>query len=93
MLFNKYKRVPSNMNWDNYRRQRNAVTKFKKQSMRHYFFERCAGGPKSKGFWPTIKPFLFKKGSGGGSEIILSENEKTISQIRGRCMISLIITL
>ena len=39
-------------------RQRNRVTKLKKTSMRVYFFERCAGGPKSKDFWPTIKPFL-----------------------------------
>ena len=53
--------------------------------MRHYFFERCAGGPKSKDFWPTIKPFLSKKGSGGGSEIILSENEKIISDQREVC--------
>ena len=93
MLFNKYKRVPSYLNWDNYRRQRNAVTKLKKkQSMRHFFFERCAGGPKSKDFWPTIKPFLSKKGSGGVLEIILSENEKNISDQREVCDI-LIITL
>ena len=66
-------------NWELYRKQRNFVTKLKKTSMRHYFYERCAGGPKSKDFWPTIKPFLSKKGSGGGSEIILCENEKMVS--------------
>ena len=93
MLFNKYKRVPSNLNWDNYRRQRNAVTKLKKLSMRHYFFERCACGPKSKDFWPTIKPFLSKKGSGGGSEKSFFQKIKKLSQIRGRCVIFLIITL
>ena len=85
MLFNKYKKCPSGLNWDNYRKQRNAVTKLKKQSMRHYFFERCSGGPKSKDFWPTIKPFLSKKGSGGGSEIILSENDKIISDQKEVC--------
>ena len=37
--------------------------------MRHYFFERCALGPKSKDFLPT-KQFLSKKGSVGGYEII-----------------------
>ena len=31
---------------------------------------------KSKYFWPTIKPFLTKKGSDGRSEIIVCENEK-----------------
>ena len=85
MLFNKYKKCPSGLNWDNYRKQRNAVTKLKKQSMRHYFFERCSGGPKSKDFWPTIKLFLSKKGSGGGSEIILSENDKIISDQKEVC--------
>jgi hypothetical protein len=34
------------------------VYKIKKQSIRNYFIERCAGGPKSKHFWPTIKPFI-----------------------------------
>ena len=48
--------------------------------MRVYFYERCAGGPKSRDFWPTIKPFLSKKGSdGGGDEIILCENDKIVS--------------
>ena len=47
--------------------------------MRHYFDKRCASGPKSKDFRPTIKSFLSKKGSGGGSEIILCENEKMVS--------------
>jgi hypothetical protein len=37
-----------------YRKQRNLVNKIKKQSIRNYFIERCAGGPKSKHFWPTI---------------------------------------
>lgn len=39
----------------------------------------CAGGPKSKDFWPTIKPFLSKKGTDGGNEIILCENENIVS--------------
>ena len=47
--------------------------------MRVYFVERCAGGPKSKDFWPTIKPFLSKKGCDGGSEVILCEDNKVIS--------------
>jgi hypothetical protein len=39
-------------------KQRNLVTKLKKQSVRTYFYERCVGGPKSTDFYPTIKPFL-----------------------------------
>lgn len=85
MLFNKYKKFRSPLNWEKYRLQRNHVTKLKKTSMRVYFFERCAGGPKSKDFWPTIKPFLSKKGSDGGSEILLSENDKIISDQKQVC--------
>ena len=44
-----------------------------------YFYERCSGGPKSRDFWPTIKPFLSKKAVGGGNEVILSEDEKIVS--------------
>jgi hypothetical protein len=31
--------------WEIYRKQRNLVNKIKKQSIRNYFIERCAGGP------------------------------------------------
>ena len=61
MLHNKYKKFKNIFNWETYRKQRNHVTKLRKQSIRLYFFERCSGGPKSKDFWPTIKPFLSSK--------------------------------
>ena len=58
----------------------------KKTSISAYFFEHCAGDPKSKDFWPTIKPFLSKKGSDGGSEILLSKkNDKIISDQKDVC--------
>jgi hypothetical protein len=47
----------TNKNWEAYRKQRNFVNKLKKKSVHKYFYERCAGGPKSSDFWPTIKPF------------------------------------
>ena len=79
MLFNKLERFRTPANWELYRKQRNHVTKLKKASMRIYFFKRCTGGPKSKDFWPTIKPFLSKKGSDGGPEVILCEEDRVIS--------------
>ena len=85
MLFNKFKKIRTN--WVLYRKQRDHVTKLKKASMRVYFFERCAGGPKSKDFWPTIKPFLSKKGSDGGSEVILCEVDRVISNQDEVCTI------
>jgi hypothetical protein len=39
-----------------YRRQRNYVTKLKSKSINTNFIERRTGGPKSKDFWPTVKP-------------------------------------
>ena len=39
-----------------------------------YFFKRCAGGPKSKDFWPSIKPFLSKKGEDDGNEVLMGMN-------------------
>ena len=77
----------NSLNWDNYRKQRNLVTKTKKQSMRVYFYERCAGGPKSKDLTPTIIPFVSKKGSDGGNEVILFENEKIVSDQTEVCNI------
>ena len=87
MLFNKYKKWKTSLTWDSYRKQRNLVTKIKKKSMRIYFYERCAGVPKSKDFWPTIKPFLSKKGSDGGNDVILCKNEKIVSGQTEVCII------
>ena len=43
-------------NWEACRMQRNLSIIFKRQSIRNYFSDRCAGGPKSKDFWPTVAP-------------------------------------
>ena len=37
-----------------------------------------SGGPKSKDFWPTIKPFLLMNAIDGGYEVILSEQDKIV---------------
>lgn len=78
-LHNKYKKYKSKQNWENYRLQRNLVTKIKKKSIKTYFYERCIGGPKSKDFWPTIKPFITNKGSQFSKDVILKENENIIN--------------
>ena len=61
MLRNRFKNTKSPGDWELYRVQRNHVNKIKRTSVRTYFYERCGGGPRSKDFWPTIKPFLSKK--------------------------------
>ena len=47
MLHNKYLKYRNKSNWEMYRKQRNYVTKLRKQSLQLYFFERCSGGPKA----------------------------------------------
>ena len=79
MLFNKYKKWRSTANWEAYRKQRNLTTNIKRNSVRTYFDERCAGGPKSKDLWPTVKPFLTNKGNVKDPTIILSEDNIIIA--------------
>ena len=79
MLYNKYHKYRNKTNWELYRKQRNYVTKLRKQSIKLYFFERWGGGPKSKDFWPTIKPFLSSKSAKNDCDIILLEKDTLIS--------------
>lgn len=55
------------------------VNKLKKKSINTYFQERCVGGAKSDKFWKAIKPYLSKKTSNGNNKIILSENNKLVT--------------
>ena len=87
MLFHKFNRYKGKTNWENYRKQRNYVTKLRKQSIKLYFYERCSGGPKSKDFWPTIKPFLSSKAAKNSSDIILTENDCLLSDQTEVCNI------
>ena len=68
-------------NGNKYRVQNNKVTALKRQAITNYFTERCAGGPKSKEFWPTIKAFL-SKNSKFGQDICLLENDSVVSDTK-----------
>ena len=78
-LHNVFKTQRSSKSWEQYRKQRNIVTKIKRKSIRNYFLERCVGGPKNKDFWPTIKPFLTNKGYNFETDIILNEDDKLLN--------------
>ena len=80
MLYNKFQKYNKSKNWEAYRRQRNYVTKLKSKSINTYVIERCAGGPKSKDFWPTVKPFLTNKGNVNQKDTVLSENDVLITK-------------
>ena len=71
---NSYNKNRPRENWKNFTILRNLKTKVKRESISMYFLEKCGGGPKSKGFWPTIKPFLSQKSTTkSNSNIIVKE--------------------
>jgi hypothetical protein len=55
------------------------VANIRKNSIKTNVYEICIGGPKSKDFWSTIKPFITNTGSRFSKDIILYENEKIIN--------------
>ncbi|KAK3099036.1 hypothetical protein FSP39_025464 [Pinctada imbricata] len=85
MLYSKYVKYRNSKTWEKYRQQRNLVEKIKRRSMSRYFIERCTGGHKSDKFWPTIMPFLSKKGNSNGTKIILEEEGQILSDNTGVC--------
>ena len=77
---NSFNKNQTSENWKQFTKLRNMKTKIKRESISVYFLERCGGGPKSKDFWPTIKPFLSQKSTiKDDPSIILKEDEKLIS--------------
>ena len=62
------------------------LTSLKRAAIRGYFFERCSGGPQSKDFWPTIKPFL-SKGSANSLNICLLKDGNVVNDPVSVCNI------
>ena len=81
MYHNKFLQNKSDANWEVYRKQWNLITKIKKNSIKTYFYERTASGPKSSTFYSTIKnkPFLSNNGIKSNNNIIWYENEKIVN--------------
>ena len=80
MLYSQYTKTRNTKTWEKFRKQRNMVTKLKKNSMKTYFLERCTGGTKNVNFWKTVKPFFSKKKCNSGDQnIILCEDNKIIN--------------
>jgi len=77
MLHRKYLRNRSRTSWEDYRRQRNKVTKMKRLSIQVYFNKHC-DRPQNPNFWQVIRPFM---GSSlhGGDNIQLQEGGSVIS--------------
>ena len=60
-LRNRYLKTKRQADWEKYRIQRNITTQIRRKSIKQYFTERCAGGPRNEHFYKTIKPFLSAK--------------------------------
>jgi hypothetical protein len=76
------------MQWNNRRKRKKSIpiTHYHSLSLlgtdtliKTNFYEICIGGPKSKDFWSTIKPFIKNTGSHFSKDIILCENGKIIN--------------
>ena len=76
-MYGKFRRLPTNENWNNYRLQRNKVTALKRQSVKDFCSE--AACVSSRGsvalFWKRLRPLLSNsKSSDSSSSICLLEN-------------------
>ena len=87
MLQNKYIFCKSSKNWENFRKQRNFVTKLRRKSINKYFIDRCTGDCKSSNFWPTVKPFLTNKGCYKQKDTILCEEDILITDQQKVCTV------
>ena len=59
-MYGRYRNSKSSRNWEKYRKARNDFINTKRNSVKNYFKDRCENGPRNRGFWQTIKPFLSK---------------------------------
>ena len=88
MLRRKHTKYPSNSNWENYRKQRNYVTKLRKKSIKCYFSNNCnIDKTSSTQFWRVIKPFMSHKSSSQNGCITLFDDEKIVSDSKDVCNI------
>lgn len=78
MMRNLKNKFPTQENFTRYKKLRNKCVQMRRVSQRKYFAERCDGGPRSKQFWTTIKPFINTKMC-SNPNVILCENDTMVS--------------
>ena len=86
MLKRKYYKSRSSGTWSKYRKQRNYVTKLKRQAKQEYFDKHCnrVGKDNEKSFWKTVKPF-FSQSLLSNPNISISHNESIVSEPNTVC--------
>ena len=83
MLHRRYLLHRTRVSWENYRRQRNKITKMKRQAIQEYFHKHC-DQPKNPNFWNVIRPFM-GSGARGSDNIQLQEAGSVISNRNEVC--------
>ena len=76
-LKNKFNRLKSNENWEEFRKQRNLCTKIKRKAKISHFENLCKN-PSANEFWKTVKPFITDKGHCTTEDYMLEENDDLI---------------
>lgn len=61
ILFRKFKRIRSEVNWENFKKQRNFVATLKRKSMKSYCIQASAECTHPGEFWKKFKPLLPSK--------------------------------
>ena len=77
---NRFLKNPYEINIKLYRQQRNKCVSIRRKSIKHYLSNITSNGIiTNKNFWKAIKPFLTNKCCLENSEIMLRDDEKTIT--------------
>ena len=72
--------MKSTATWYKYRKQRNLVTKLKRESLKGYFAKECNQQPNtSTSFWNVVKPFVSNKGHLQMQDISLFEGNEVVT--------------
>ncbi len=81
-LQHKTPKFPNITNRENFRQQRNLVTKIKRKSIRTYFHERWPdnGSLHPKTFWDTVHPFFSDKSVKSSDNIQLLEGDTLLTK-------------
>ena len=84
MLKRRYDKNTNSGNWENYRRQRNLVSKLREQAINTYFHENCRDVSNKK-FWNTIKPFMSSGVKDQNARICLFGNNRIVNDDSEAC--------
>ena len=81
-LLNAFNKTKKLQEWEKYRKQRNYCVKLKNKAKKQYFSKLGPCNMNRNNFWRTLGPFFSNKKAEKSTKIILSENNKMITDDR-----------